>query len=644
MTGIERGIEIVIVSDVPTKGTGLGSSSALTVGLLQALFAYKGKKIDNHKLAEMACEVEIDRLKSPIGKQDQYSCLPKGTKILIDKQNTKNIEDIKIGDSVLSYNEKSGIKERKAVTRLFHNIAKEHIILTFSNSNKLQLTTEHPVFVVSRGWIQAKNLNIGDKVIQKKYRSLGLRCYNLGLSREEMFLRNQRGWSNERKKCYGELIKQKWANRDNNDYGKTNMSLIMKEQWKNKNSIFNSCNYKEKQRIASTGRHNSPESIKKHKETFNKRKMDKTDLVFQEFLKNLTLRAKHLALLQKNSPEWKEKCRIRQKNLWENPEYAEWMFKEVFGKRPNKPEKKIMELLNENFPNEWKYVGDGSIWIDHKNPDFININGKKKLIEFFGDYWHRNDNGENRIKHFKKYGFETIIIREKELGDLQEIKRKIEQFTYNPSVEIIDIVNIEKKEQEENVYNIEVKDNNNYFAHGILVHNCAIGGFNSLEFMPDGWVKIDSMNTEANPKMIEWFEKSLMLFYVGGKEANGILYNRRKDEVGHQLTRAMKYLARDMINYLKDGSTDLRLIGDILNTGYIYKIESGNGAVSSEFEAYYKLAMESGATGGKPTGASGGFMLLVVEEDRKEDIRKAMNGLKEVPFRFEKEGSKVIYG
>ena len=172
----------------------------------------------------------------------------------------------------------------------------------------------------------------------------------------------------------------------------------------------------------------------------------------------------------------------------------------------------------------------------------------------------------------------------------------------------------------------------------------ALGGCNSFEFMSDGWVKTDNMYSEVNPKIMEWFEKSLMLFYVGGKEANGILCNRRKDEVGHQLTRAMKYLARDMISCLKDGIMDLRLIGDILNTGYIYKMESGNGAVSAEFEAYYKLAIESGAIGGKPTGASGGFMLLAVEENNQDDVRKAIDGLKEVPFKFEKEGSKVVYG
>lgn len=72
LTGIIKGIEITTMADVPSKGTGLGSSSSFTVGLLNALYAYKGNLTSSIKLAEEACHVEIDRLKEPIGKQDQY--------------------------------------------------------------------------------------------------------------------------------------------------------------------------------------------------------------------------------------------------------------------------------------------------------------------------------------------------------------------------------------------------------------------------------------------------------------------------------------------------------------------------------------------------------------------------------------------
>lgn len=67
-----QGIEIVSTADVPA-GTGLGSSSSFTVGLLHSLYSYKGKFVSKERMAQEACEIEIDCLKNPIGKQDQYA-------------------------------------------------------------------------------------------------------------------------------------------------------------------------------------------------------------------------------------------------------------------------------------------------------------------------------------------------------------------------------------------------------------------------------------------------------------------------------------------------------------------------------------------------------------------------------------------
>ncbi|MGE1065486.1 GHMP kinases N terminal domain-containing protein [Megasphaera paucivorans] len=72
MTGVERGVEITSIADVPA-GTGLGSSSSFTVGLLNALYTYIGEQKSAQELAELACRVEIDILKHPIGKQDQFA-------------------------------------------------------------------------------------------------------------------------------------------------------------------------------------------------------------------------------------------------------------------------------------------------------------------------------------------------------------------------------------------------------------------------------------------------------------------------------------------------------------------------------------------------------------------------------------------
>ena len=70
---VKEGIEISTIADIP-GGTGLGSSSAFTVGLVNALSTYCGHDLNKRELAEYACEIEIDTLKENIGKQDQYAC------------------------------------------------------------------------------------------------------------------------------------------------------------------------------------------------------------------------------------------------------------------------------------------------------------------------------------------------------------------------------------------------------------------------------------------------------------------------------------------------------------------------------------------------------------------------------------------
>ena len=72
MTGVAKGVEITTLADIPSSGSGLGSSSAVTVGLLHALFAYQGRQVSAEELAESACTIEIERCAKPIGKQDQY--------------------------------------------------------------------------------------------------------------------------------------------------------------------------------------------------------------------------------------------------------------------------------------------------------------------------------------------------------------------------------------------------------------------------------------------------------------------------------------------------------------------------------------------------------------------------------------------
>ncbi len=71
-SGLIKGFEVMMLADIPSEGSGLGSSSSLTVGLLHAFYQFRGKLVTSEQLAKEACEIEIDVLKRPIGKQDQY--------------------------------------------------------------------------------------------------------------------------------------------------------------------------------------------------------------------------------------------------------------------------------------------------------------------------------------------------------------------------------------------------------------------------------------------------------------------------------------------------------------------------------------------------------------------------------------------
>lgn len=116
---------------------------------------------------------------------------------------------------------------------------------------------------------------------------------------------------------------------------------------------------------------------------------------------------------------------------WQNPEYKNKMVKVIYGNmnaKPNKPETFLINLLEELFPGEYKYTGDYSFTINGKSPDFTNINGQKKLIEFFGDYWHRGENSQDGIDIFKPYGWDTLVIWEKELKEVETLKRMLVSF------------------------------------------------------------------------------------------------------------------------------------------------------------------------------------------------------------------------
>jgi GDP-mannose 4,6-dehydratase len=143
-------------------------------------------------------------------------------------------------------------------------------------------------------------------------------------------------------------------------------------------------------------------------------------------------------------------------------------------KRPNKIEKEITDILNFEFKNQFRYVGNRDVFLGNpsKNPDWIHVS-KNKVIEFFGRHWHENEDEQNFKNHYNGCGYDCLIIWEEELRDKNKMVQKIKNFIYNKKTEVVKIVSICKEKCYDDVYNLEVEDNNNYYAYGILVHNCA---------------------------------------------------------------------------------------------------------------------------------------------------------------------------
>lgn len=128
-----------------------------------------------------------------------------------------------------------------------------------------------------------------------------------------------------------------------------------------------------------------------------------------------------------------EKYSIATKKKWENPEYA----KKVLGLRGKSNEEKHLYFwLEEKWPGYWKYVGDAKYRIGRKFPDFINLDNRK-IIELWGDYYHKGQNPQNRIDYFRLYGFDCVIIWASEMHkNKSKVLDMIETFMIEEALEL----------------------------------------------------------------------------------------------------------------------------------------------------------------------------------------------------------------
>lgn len=171
ITGVTHGVEITTLADVPSGGTGLGSSSSVTVGLLQALYVYQGETRTAETLAEEACRIEIDVLSKPIGKQDQYIAAFGNMRFITFKNNGIELERIelpsdnkrRLGDNLLLFHTGVAAKSSEVLSEQKRNINEQ--IETLCGMRELAFKAREAILfgdfdgfgeLMHKGWVLKK--------------------------------------------------------------------------------------------------------------------------------------------------------------------------------------------------------------------------------------------------------------------------------------------------------------------------------------------------------------------------------------------------------------------------------------------------------------------------------------------------------
>jgi D-glycero-alpha-D-manno-heptose-7-phosphate kinase len=172
----------------------------------------------------------------------------------------------------------------------------------------------------------------------------------------------------------------------------------------------------------------------------------------------------------------------------------------------------------------------------------------------------------------------------------------------------------------------------------------AFGGLNFIEFHGDGSVEVRRLNCATETRAA--LSRRLMLFYIGQeREASSILTEQSRNMADREKFRRveeMAELAVELGALLEKG--DLNSLGEILHRGWQLKRGVASGITNDVVEANYHLAREAGAEGGKLLGAgAGGFLLLSCREEKQQQVRDALGGLREMSIGLTEEGSQVLH-
>jgi len=162
--GIKSNIDIGSFADIPTKGTGLGSSSTFTVGLLRALTTYIGRPCSRYELAELACMIEIEKCGQKIGKQDQYASTFGGFNYITFDQSGIEVMPLNLRDGLIAQFESNLMCFYTGQTRNASDILTDQVTKLERNEKDTILLTKELVDIAhtARVELQAGRLdNIG---------------------------------------------------------------------------------------------------------------------------------------------------------------------------------------------------------------------------------------------------------------------------------------------------------------------------------------------------------------------------------------------------------------------------------------------------------------------------------------------------
>lgn len=170
----------------------------------------------------------------------------------------------------------------------------------------------------------------------------------------------------------------------------------------------------------------------------------------------------------------------------------------------------------------------------------------------------------------------------------------------------------------------------------------AFGNLNSIKFNPDETVFVEPIL--CKPETKSELSSNLILFYTGQNSFSAtVLPEQNKNiEVNCDFLDKMVQLAEELKKSLC--SNDLKEFGNILHEGWMLKQKLANNITNAIINDYYKKAREAGAEGGKILGSGGGgFLLFYCKPENQNKVRQALSDLKETSFKFESEGSKIVY-